>query len=307
MKQLVFVVDSADAGKTVKRLVHERAGLSNSRSHGLVLGGLVLRNGVAVARPDVRVAEGDRIALRYDPAAAYRAPRRLPKTEGFRIVYEETGFLVADKSAGVLTVPASVRRGDSLVERLEEEFLRRGHRERQILAVHRIDRFTSGLVVVAPPGPAFHSLRAQFSARRAERLYLAVALGRVEPDSGELLHRLTENRKSLKVRTAEPNEAGRWSASTYRVLERFPHASLLEVRLVTGRRNQIRVQLAADGHPLVGDVAYGNRSSLIGRTALHARRLRFNHPATGKPAVFEAEPPTDFRRLLSALRRGERP
>ncbi len=307
MERLRLDAEAADAGKTLQRLLRERAGMSNSRARGLVLAGLVERNGAVAARPDERIAEGDRILLRHDPGTAYTTPRRSPRTGGYRVVHEEAGFLVADKEPGVLTVPGAARRGDSLLELVEEAYRRRGHRDRRALAVHRIDRFTSGLVVLARPGPAFESLREQFASRRPERVYLAVAEGRVEPESGELVHRLAENPKSRKVHAVRPGEEGRWSASSYRVIERFAHASLLEVRLRTGRRNQIRVQLAAGGHPLVGDVAYGNSSKLIGRTALHAHRLRFAHPSTGKPSSFEAPPPGDFRRLLSALRRGARP
>lgn len=307
MERLRFAAEANDAGKTLQRLLRERAGASNSRARGLVLAGLVERNGTVATRPDERIAEGDRILVRHDPGTRYRAPRRAPRTEGYRVVHEEAGFLVVDKEAGVLTVPVGAPRGESLLERIEEAYRRRGHRDRRALAVHRIDRFTSGLVVVARPGPAFDALRAQFASRRPERAYLAVAEGRVEQESGELVHRLAEHPRSLKVRAVGPGEEGRWSASSYRVVERFAHATLLEVRLRTGRRNQIRVQLAAGGHALVGDVAYGRPSPLIGRTALHAVRLRFAHPVTGEPAEFEAPPPGDFRNLLSALRRGETP
>ena len=296
-----------DGGKTVQRLLHERAPMPNSRARGLVLSGAVLRNGRPVANPAERVAAGDHLEVRHDPSSRYAAPRRAPRTEGFRVVHEEAGFVVVDKEPGVLTVPTATTRGDSLVERLEEDSRRRGFRARRALPVHRIDRYTSGLVVVARDGAAFASLRSQFASRRPERVYLAVAEGRVAADAGTLEHRLAEHPKSLKVRAVEPHEPGRWAASSYRVLERFPRATLLEVRLRTGRRNQIRVQLAADGHPLVGDVAYGRPSRLIDRTALHAWRLCFAHPATAAPLSFEAEPPEDFRKLLAALRRGASP
>jgi 23S rRNA pseudouridine1911/1915/1917 synthase len=109
---------------------------------------------------------------------------------------------------------------------------------------------------------------------------------------------------SLKVHPVPGRRSGKKAVSSYRVVERFRDATLLEVTLTTGRKNQIRVQLAAEGHPLVGDVAYGRRSTLIERTALHAFRLAFAHPSHGRRLAFEAPLPPDMRRLLAALRRG---
>jgi len=192
-------------------------------------------------------------------------------------------------------------------EMLTEAYRMRGFHDPRVLAVHRIDRFTSGLVVVSRAGPAFAPLRAQFAAGTPERVYLAVAEGRVEPDRGRLVQYLAEHPESLKVHAVGEARKGRRAACSYRVIERFPRASLLEVRLETGRRNQIRVQLAAEGHALVGDASYGRRSPLIGRTALHASRLAFDHPRHGQRLTFEAPPPADFNRLLAALRRGADP
>jgi 23S rRNA-/tRNA-specific pseudouridylate synthase len=173
-----------------------------------------------------------------------------------------------------------------------------------VLPAHRIDRYTSGLVAFARSRAAWAALRSQFASGAPERVYLAVATGRVERERGTLEHRLVEDPRSLKVR-ASPR--GRRAASAYRVLERFPHATLLEVHLDTGRRNQIRVQLAAEGHPLVGDHSYGKPSPLIGRTALHAARLAFDHPTTGKRVELASPLPRDLERLVSRLRKGDSP
>lgn len=307
MEHLEIVAEAADAGRTVQRLLHDRAGLAHSRARGVVVARLVRRNGRVVEDPAERVDAGDRIEISHDPTSRYPSPRRPRREEGYRVVHEEREFVVVDKDPGLITVPAPAHAGESLVEKLALRLRKRGFREPRMLAVHRIDRFTSGLVVVARPGPAFESLRAQFASGSPERVYLAVADGRVEADSGTLVHHLAEHPRSLKVHEVPPSHGGRRASSTYRVLERFDHATLLEVRLETGRRNQIRVQLAAIGHPLVGDVAYGRRSPLIERTALHACRLSFAHPSKGARIQLEAEPPGDLRRLLAALRRGARP
>jgi len=175
--------------------------------------------------------------------------------------------------------------------------------------VHRIDLYTSGLVIFARTRAAWEDLKGQFASGSPERIYLAVAEGRVPTDSGRLVHHLKEHPKSFKVQaTAAIDRGARRAASRFRVLERFGEAAtLVEVSLETGRRNQIRVQFAATGHPLVGDVAYGHPSPLIGRTALHAARLRFRHPLDGRAVDFRSEIPGDLRRLLRRLRAGHTP
>lgn len=258
------------------------------------------------ATPGVRVVEGDRIEAVFDPGVRHAAPRRAHHGDGYRIVHEERDFVVVDKEAGRITVPSPSHRGESLVESLTGLYRKRGFRQAAVRAVHRIDRFTSGLVVAARPGPAFASLRAQFAAGLPERVYLAVAEGRFDHDVGRLVHRLAEHPVSLKVHTVPDGQSGKKAVSSYRVVERFRDATLLEVTLTTGRKNQIRVQLAAVGHPIVGDGAYGRRSPLIERTALHAFRLAFDHPSHGRRLAFEAPLPADMRRLLAALRRETR-
>ncbi len=259
-----------------------------------------------MSRNDERVRPGDRIEVTFDSERRYRAPSAPAPSEGYRVVHEDDEVVVADKAAGVFTVPAPSQRGESLAERLEHAYRARGYRAPLVRAVHRIDRFTSGLVAFARREEAWRKLRTQFAAGLPERVYLAVAEGNVGPDDGLLVHHLEEHEKSLKVRAVARSAGSKRAESRYRVLERFDHATLLEVRLRTGRRNQIRVQLAAEGHPLVGDHAYGRPSPLIGRTALHAARLAFDHPSRGSRLELASEPPADFRRLLSALRRGER-
>ncbi|MBZ5637528.1 MAG: RluA family pseudouridine synthase [Acidobacteriia bacterium] len=304
MGREMLVAGPDDAGKSVQQLLHDRLRVPHSRARGLILAGGVRRNGEVVSSPGARVSRGDRIEATADAATARTAPRRAHRAHGYRIVHEERDFVVVDKEAGLITVPSPSHRGESLIEMLTDLYRKRGFRHPAVHAVHRIDRFTSGLVVAARPGPAFAALRAQFASGRPDRVYLAVAEGRFERDLGRLEHRLAEHPVSLKVHPVPLERAGRKAVSRFRVLERFSGATLLEVRLETGRRNQIRVQLAAEGHPLLGDVAYGRRSTLIGRTALHAHRLAFDHPTGGPRLAFDAPPPADFRRLLTALRRG---
>lgn len=307
MAQTVRTVEAGatDTGRTVQRLMHERLGVSNAEAKGLIASGCVARNRRTVTKPDERVGAGDRLEVAADAGRNYRAVAHPPRGgTGWRAMHEDDDLIVVDKDAGLLTVPTAASSGDSLEELLLASYRKRGHKKPTLHVVHRIDRFTSGLVVFARNHPAATELRRQFKERTPERIYLAVAEGKVEPDRGRLTHALGENPKSLKIHVVAKESEGRLASLRYRVLERFPHATLLEVALETGRRNQIRVQLAAERHPIVGDFSYGRPSPLIGRVALHAHRLAFDTPRGRKRLQFESPLPSDFKRLLAKLKGG---
>lgn len=303
-----LTAEAGDEGHTVQRLVHERLPASNAEAKGLIAAGCVTRNGRPVAKPDVRVKAGDTVEVVREQDRKYAAAAKGPRGgDGWRIVHEDDDVLVVDKDAGVLTVPTTAPGDDSLEEMLLAAYKKRGHKKPSLHVVHRIDRFTSGLVVFARHHPAAQELKRQFLERTPQRVYTAVAEGHVEPQSGRLSHQLAEHPKSLKVHVAAGVAGARAASLRYRVVERMPHADLLEVTLETGRRNQIRVQLAATGHPIVGDVAYGRPSPLIGRAALHARKLAFDAPRGRKRLTFESPLPADIRRLVTKLRTGAAP
>lgn len=296
---------SEDAGRTVQRILHDRLGLSNAEAKGLIAAGCVRRNGRPVGKPDERVAAGDLVEVAADEGRRYAGAARMRRAgDGYRLLHEDDDLVVVDKEAGVLTVPAGAADGSSLVERLLAAYRKRGHRDPVLRVVHRIDRYTSGLVVFARSHPALLELKRQFKARTPERIYVAVAEGAVASERGRLEHDLEEDAKSLKVRVVrgEGRPAQR-ATLRYRVLERFRSATYLEVALETGRRNQIRVQFAEEGHPLIGDRAYGRTSPLIPRVALHAHRLAFTSPRGRRPLRFESPLPGDMRRLLRELRK----
>jgi 23S rRNA pseudouridine1911/1915/1917 synthase len=174
--------------------------------------------------------------------------------------------------------------------------------------VHRIDRDTSGLVLFAAHERAQRHLKQQFLRREPERVYRAVLHGRVEPDAGHWRDRLVWSDKALIQREARDDDPrGADAISAYRVLERFDAATLLEIRLETGKQNQIRVQAQLRGHPLVGERRYvtaeaGETRILCPRQALHAQALAFRHPADDRPLRFEAPLPKDLQKLLATLR-----
>ena len=195
--------------------------------------------------------------------------------------------MVLVKPAGLLTI-ATDRERERTAYRLLGRYLA-GRRERPFI-VHRLDRETSGLLVFAKSEAVKRALQAQFEARSVERVYRALVAGRPPRGEGTLQSRLAEDR-ALRVRSVS---GGRLAITAYRVLERRGARTLLELRLHIGRRHQIRVQLAEAGWPIVGDVAHGGPRSAAGRLCLHATRLVFVHPVTGRAAAFESAAPADW-------------
>lgn len=236
-------------------------------------------NGVVVRRGDAPVGPRDRVELGAPP-------RVFPAPLG--LVHEDDDMLVVDKPAGLLTI-ATDRERERTAYRLVGDFV-----GRRVFVVHRLDRETSGLVVFAKSFAAKRKLQAQFEARTVERVYRALVEGTVREAEGTLSGRLAEDR-SLRVGPARRGREGREAITRYRVLERSRATTLLELSLVTGRRGQIRAQLAAAGHPIVGDRTYGSRLDPLRRVCLHATRLAFVHPRGGRVA-FESPMPRAFRR-----------
>jgi 23S rRNA pseudouridine1911/1915/1917 synthase len=239
--------------------------------------------GVVTRRGDVAVAASDRVEL-GPPVTAFPAPLRL--------VHEDEHLVVIDKPPGLLTIATETER-ERTAYRLLQDWAAAGRRGR-LFIVHRLDRETSGLLVFARSPAVKRSLQAQFEDRTVERVYLARVEGVVAAPAGELRAKLVEGR-TLRVRAVPAGGRGTVAITRYRVLARSRDESLLELMLVTGRRGQIRAQLAALGHPIVGDRAYGSRRGPGGRVWLHARRLGFVHPA-GQRVVFESTPPPGFPR-----------
>jgi len=230
---------------------------------------------------------------------------RRSRANPFRVVHEDAQLLVADKDPGILTVPLPGKRSRNLKDLLDRYLT---SQKREALPVHRIDRYTSGLVVFAKSRRAWSHLVRQFRARTPERVYLALVRGDLDRDEGTLRHRLELTTDGFRQRVV--GREGTEAVTHFRVLERLPGATLLEVRLESGLKNQIRVQFRAAGHPLVGDVHYAAeeaREARFGRQALHAWRLTFEHPETGVPMTFEAPVPADLEQLLRRLRRARAP
>jgi 23S rRNA pseudouridine1911/1915/1917 synthase len=272
--------------------------------------GKVFVNGseVAIDGAATRLVPGDAVHVWMDrPGSAKRRPGSFDSAD-LHIVYEDDTLIVLNKPAGLLAVPLERKAGASSIYDQIEDHLR-SHGKRRPCVVHRIDRDTSGLVVFAKTTRAQAHLKSQFRRREPERVYLAVVYGHPRPMAGTWRDRLVWDTKALiQKQTHIDDPKGAEAISEYRVLETFRETSLVEVRLHTGKRNQIRIQARLRGHTLVGERRYvfgpeAIRPVAFARQALHAYRLAFRHPSDDRPLMYEAPPPADFTELLGRLRR----
>ena len=265
---------------------------------------------VSLADAARRLSAGDVVRVWMDrPGSAKR--RATPGDErDLSVVFEDDTLIVLNKPAGLLAVPLPLeRRSDapSVFEELKSYL--RAHSRRRPFVVHRIDRDTSGLVVFAKSEAAQEQLKEQFKRREPERVYLAVVYGQPSPVSGTWTDHLVWDTKALiQKETSRRDPRGKEAICHYRLIERLMRASLVEVTLVTGKRNQIRIQARLRGHTLVGErrYIYGPdtlRPIAFSRQALHAHRLVFRHPADGRELQFEAPLPEDLVELIARLRR----
>jgi len=270
--------------------------------------GRVRVNGTVARDARSDVAGGAKVTLGPPTVAPPRAAR-LPL--GLRIVHEDETLLVVDKPPGLLTI-GTERERTRTTYRILWDYLAAQRKERRPYIVHRLDRETSGLLVFAKTTTAKAALQAQFAARDVDRGYVAVVEGAVRLDTGTLTDRLVED-PAHRVRIAwsrgsgrgaghpAPSALGREAITHYRVRERRRDATLLEIALATGRRHQIRVQLAALGHPVIGDTEHGSPRDPLKRLCLHATRLGFVHPGTREPIRFDSPAPPAFAQLARGV------
>ena len=296
--------EPADAGKRLDQLIHERLPqFSRSRIQEWIRGGRVRVNG-AGRRASYVIRRDDSIEVEPAQAPPLRAtPEEIP----LRILYEDADLVAIDKPAGMVVHAGAGVQSGTVVNALLHRFaslstaggpLRPG-------IVHRLDRFTSGVLLAAKNDFAHQALAAQFARRQGEKVYVALVHGSAKADHGRIERPIARD-PVRRVRMTARLSQGRAAQTEYRVLRRFPGFTLLDVRIGTGRTHQIRVHLSTLGHPVVGDTVYGAPARVagrppLGRYFLHARRIRFRQPSSGEEITVEAPLPPELRDWLAAL------
>ena len=303
-----FVVAAAAAGQRLDVfLSQEIADVSRSQLARQIGQAAVTVNGAAGV-PSRKLHAGDVIVWEPPPVVATEIAA---EAISLTIVHEDQWLVVVDKPAGLVVHPAPGHEAGTLVNALLAHCkdLRGIGGELRPGIVHRIDKDTSGLLVVAKDDATMNALGAAFKAHTIERVYEALVAGAPPGASGRIdtfYGRDPRERKKFSSRV----RSGKRAVTNWRLTERFAGAARMEARLETGRTHQVRVHLAALGCPLLGDKVYGRPprdlavraiADLLGRQALHARLLGFVHPATGKPMTFSSELPPDMRTALAAL------
>lgn len=278
----------------------EKLGFTRSRIKNLIESGNVTYNGRTVDKCGVKLSKGEVIVTVEEPVQVTAEPQNLP----VEIVYQDGDIAVINKAQGMVTHPCAGTPDGTLVNALMYHIrdlsaingvLRPG-------IVHRLDKDTSGLLVVAKNNAAHLSLAEQIEKKTAGRYYVALVCGNIKEDEGTIdapIARSVRDRKKMAV-----DENGRRAVTHYKVRERFGDYTLVEFKLETGRTHQIRVHAKYINHPVVGDVTYGKKDSFgLNGQLLHAYKLTLTHPTTGERMTFEADLPDYFKRVLDKLRK----
>ncbi len=301
-----FLVDDRDAGKRIDVVSSELSGISRSRIQHLIEKGLLTVN-ARITRANYRAKSGDTISLQIHAEEQKLIKEDLP----VKVLYKDDFLIVMDKPAGMVVYPAAGHPSGTLMNAIAYKSgklasvggpLRPG-------VMHRLDKDTSGVIVVALDDAAYHGLAEQFRSRTINRKYKALIYGSLRDDSGQIslrIGRSESDRKKMSTRSRRGKEA----LTTWKVVERFGSATLIEAKLGTGRTHQIRVHFASMGHPVLGDITYGKKTEVeIGprkivfpRQMLHAELLGFTHPVSGQSMEFVSDLPLDMRKSIEALR-----
>lgn len=298
MKEINFTIEESAKGRLDKVIAENVADLTRSQVQSLIKKGQILVNDAPTTNR-YQVKPNDQVIIKLpDPVAIDVQPEKMD----LDIVYEDDDVIVVNKPQGMVVHPAPGHDHGTLVNGLLAHTpLATINGELRPGIVHRIDKDTSGLLMVAKNDQALVSLSKQLKNKTNQRKYWAIVHGNIKEDTGTInapIGRSKKDRKKMAI-----NEEGRPAVTHFKVLERFGEYTLIECQLETGRTHQIRVHLKYIGHPVAGDPLYGPRKTLKGNGQfLHAKLLGFKHPRTGEEMVFEADPPAIFQTTLKKLR-----
>ncbi|HEX5482390.1 MAG TPA: RluA family pseudouridine synthase, partial [Terriglobia bacterium] len=300
-----LIVILAEGGQRLDILLSRRLpDWSRSQLQRLIRAGLVEVNSHPAHKAGEIIAAGDRVRVHLEKPDSRAAPENLP----LDVIYEDDDFAVINKPAGMVVHVGAGNPSGTLVNALLfhlRQLSSAGGNERPGI-VHRLDKMTSGLIIIAKNDAAHRKLAADFKNRKVQKTYTALVHGRVAHEEGAV--HLAVGRDPLRrVRMKTGGARARDAETRYQVLRRFPRFTLIQAMPRTGRTHQIRVHLAALGHPITGDVLYGAPARIqfsghdqktLARTFLHASALTFEHPRTGLPVSFEAPLPAELREFL---------
>ena len=314
MSALEIITGTIQSAGRLDKALADATDLSRERIKALLADGAIRVDGAVASSASAKMRGGEAFAIALPPPEPLDLePQGIP----LAIIFEDEHLIVVDKPAGMVVHPAAGNRDRTLVNALLHHCQGRLSGINGVARpgiVHRIDKDTSGLLVIAKTDAAHEGLAAQFAAHTIHRRYLAVCAGHPHPAQGTIDSRLgRSDRDRKKMAVLDPGSSrGKRAVTHYRVLERLDHAALIECRLETGRTHQVRVHCLSIGHPLLGDPVYGRtpkalRSLLADlgfeRQALHAAELGFEHPVTGEAVHFRAEMPPDMRELIDETTR----
>jgi 23S rRNA pseudouridine1911/1915/1917 synthase len=296
---LVITSSAADAGKRLDQFLREQLPqYSRARLQDWIQQGRALVDGSPQKRSYL-LKGAERIQVQPGELAP---PKATPEDLPLEILYEDADVIAINKPAGMVVHTGAGRHSGTLVNALLHRFgklstvggdLRPG-------IVHRLDRFTSGVILVARNDAAHRNLSEQFASRQVEKIYVALVHGQVKNDQGRINTPIARD-PSARVRMTTRLAHGRQAITSYQVLKRFERFTLLEVKIGTGRTHQIRVHLASIRHPVAGDKLYGAPASEFSRYFLHARQITFSGPSTGARITLDAPLPQDLEGYLAAI------
>ena len=294
------MAEATDAGKRLDQfLVEHLEDVSRVHVQRLLRAGRVEMDGGG-AKASHRLQGGERISLDWEPPAPLRA---LPEDIPLEVLYEDDDLVAVNKPAGMATHPGAGRPSGTLVNAVLHRFglLSRVGGELRPGIVHRLDRQTSGVLLVAKNDIAHRRLAEQFRARTIAKTYLALVHGVVRPEKDRIAAPIARDLQRRRRMTARrQGDKAREALTEYKVLRRLPRFTLLEVTLHTGRTHQARVHLASRGHPIVGDTLYGAPGGLLDRNFLHAASIGFCHPRTGETLEISAPLPPALEKFLAS-------